>query len=96
MLTYVLSASPLFKFVDVRTVKRYNRLKEEQDEMHDEELLTVDDAAKKVKVHPETIRGWIRSGELPAVDIGGKYRIYPEDLDAFLKRRKTTRGKESN
>jgi len=64
--------------------------------MSDEELLTVEDAAKKVKVHPETIRGWIRSGELPAVDIGGKYRIYPEDLDTFLKRRKTTRDKESD
>ena len=64
--------------------------------MRDEELLTVEDAAKKVKVHPETIRGWIRSGELPAVDIGGKYRIYPEDLDAFLKRRKTTRDRENN
>ena len=64
--------------------------------MREEELLTVDDAAKKVKVHPETIRGWIRSGELPAVDIGGKYRIYPEDLHAFLKRRKTTRSKEGD
>lgn len=64
--------------------------------MRDEELLTVEDAAKRVKVHPETIRGWIRSGELPAVDIGGKYRIYPEDLDTFLKRRKTTRNKESD
>jgi excisionase family DNA binding protein len=64
--------------------------------MRDEELLTVEDAAKKVKVHPETIRGWIRSGELPAVDIGGKYRIYPADLDAFLRRRKTTRDKESD
>jgi excisionase family DNA binding protein len=64
--------------------------------MRDEELLTVEDAAKKVKVHPETIRGWIRSGELPAVDIGGKYRIFPDDLDAFLKRRKTTRDKEKD
>jgi excisionase family DNA binding protein len=64
--------------------------------MRDGELLTVEDAAKKVKVHPETIRGWIRSGELPAVDIGGKYRIYPEDLDAFLKRRKTTRDKQGD
>lgn len=64
--------------------------------MSDEDLLTVEDAAKKVKVHPETIRGWIRSGELPAVDIGGKYRIYPDDLDAFLKRRKTTRDRDNN
>jgi excisionase family DNA binding protein len=63
--------------------------------MRDEELLTVEDAAKKVKVHPETIRGWIRSGELPAVDIGGKYRIYPEDLNAFLKSRKTTRDRKN-
>lgn len=64
--------------------------------MRDEELLTVEDAAKRVKVHPETIRGWIRSGELPAVDIGGKYRIYPNDLEAFLRRRRTTRDKESD
>lgn len=64
--------------------------------MRDEALLTVEDAAKRVKVHPETIRGWIRSGELPAVDIGGKYRIYPNDLEAFLRRRRTTRDKESD
>lgn len=64
--------------------------------MQDEALLTVEDAAKRVKVHPETIRGWIRAGELPAVDIGGKYRIYPRDLDNFLKSRKTTRDKEKD
>jgi excisionase family DNA binding protein len=60
------------------------------------ELLTVDEVAKEVKVHTETVRSWIRKKELPAIDIGGEYRIYRSDLDDFLQRRKTTRDKESN
>ena len=60
------------------------------------ELLTVDEVAKEVKVHTETVRSWIRKRELPAIDIGGEYRIYRRDLEDFLERRKTTRDKESN
>ena len=60
------------------------------------ELLTVDEVAKEVKVHTETVRNWIRKRELPAIDIGGEYRIYRRDLEDFLERRKTTRDKEGN
>jgi excisionase family DNA binding protein len=60
------------------------------------ELLTVDEVAKEIKVHTETVRSWIRKKELPAIDIGGEYRIYRSDLDDFLQRRKTTRDKQSN
>ena len=63
--------------------------------MADNELLTVDDVAREVKVHTETVRSWIRKRELPAIDIGGGYRIYRRDLEDFLQRRKTTRDKES-
>lgn len=59
--------------------------------MSDDELLTVKEVADRVKVHPETVRGWIRDGELEAVDIGGEYRIYKQDLDKFLKERKRPR-----
>lgn len=59
-----------------------------RDFMSDDELLTVKEVAERVKVHPETVRGWIRDGELEAVDIGGEYRIYKQDLDTFLKERK--------
>ena len=64
--------------------------------MADNELLTVDEVAKEVKVHTETVRNWIRKRELPAIDIGGVYRIYRRDLEDFLQRRKTTRDKEGN
>jgi len=62
--------------------------------MSDNELLTVDEVAKEIKVHAETVRAWIRSGELVAVDIGGKYRITRSDLNAFLDKRKTDKRKK--
>ncbi len=61
--------------------------------MDEFELLTVEEVAKEVKVHAETVRGWIRSGELVAVDIGGKYRVTRGDLHKFIEKRKTDRPK---
>ncbi|GHO54633.1 helix-turn-helix domain-containing protein [Ktedonobacter robiniae] len=57
-------------------------------------LLTVAQVAERVQVHAETVRGWIRSGELIAIDIGNEYRISIDDLNDFLQRRKT--GKRKN
>lgn len=60
--------------------------------MSEDAVLTVEQVAKDLKVNPETVRGWIRSGELVAIDLGG-YRITKSDLDDFLERRKTPRNK---
>lgn len=49
-----------------------------------DEMLTVEDVAKELKVHPETVRQWIRNGELIALDIAKEYRILRSDLNAFL------------
>src|SRR5262245_28064938 len=38
-------------------------------------LLTVEEVALDLKLHQETIRRWIKSGNLPAVRIGREYRI---------------------
>jgi len=57
--------------------------------MSKNELLTVKEVAEEVKVHAETVRNWIRRRELPAVDIGGEYRVSRRDLDEFLNRRRT-------
>lgn len=35
-----------------------------------DELLTVDEVARRLKLHPETIRRWIREGRLKAVKLG--------------------------
>jgi excisionase family DNA binding protein len=39
--------------------------------MTDEELLTVDEFAARLKVHPETVRIWLRKGRLRGSRPGG-------------------------
>lgn len=43
-------------------------------------MLTVDEAATRLNVHPETIRRMIRRGELAAVKAGAVYRIPENEL----------------
>ena len=57
--------------------------------MFDEQLLTVEQVAKQLQVHVETVRVWIRRGELLAINIGNEYRIRRSDLNDFLQRRQT-------
>lgn len=56
-------------------------------------LQTVDEVAKLLAVHPETVRNWIKSGELAAIDLGGRagYRISQSALDDFLRKRQGVR-----
>jgi excisionase family DNA binding protein len=62
--------------------------------MPDEKPLTVEEVADQLRVNPETVRVWIRTGELDAIDVGGKYRIYPTDLEAFKDKRRTSRKRQ--
>ena len=49
-------------------------------------LLTPAEAASKLRLHPETIRRWCRSGLLNARRTlgGGEWRIDSEDVDNFI------------
>jgi len=47
-------------------------------------MITVPEAAKKAGKDPETIRRWIRSGQLQARKIGTQHVIEEADLDALL------------
>jgi excisionase family DNA binding protein len=59
-----------------------------------ESMLTVNDAAKRLAVQPETIRRWIRAGKLSAVALGtgrgNRLRIKPEVLERFIEQRQST------
>ncbi|RZN34391.1 helix-turn-helix domain-containing protein [Bradyrhizobium sp. Leo121] len=46
-------------------------------------LLTVEQAAEELKVHPKTVLRYIREGRLQATRIGKAYRIDRAKLDAF-------------
>jgi hypothetical protein len=56
--------------------------------------LTLPEVARHLRVRPNKVLGWVRSGELRGYDVtarqGGrrpKYRVNPEDLEAFIQRR---------
>lgn len=56
-----------------------------------EDWLTTDEIAKDLKVNVKTVRNWINSGELAAIDVGGEYRVYRKDYEDFINRRKIDR-----
>lgn len=45
---------------------------------------TVQEVADRLKVSEATVRGWIKIGELRAIEIGKGWRIADTDLDVFL------------
>ena len=52
-----------------------------------EELVTVEEAAKILKVRRETIRRYIKKGHLKAVTLpGGDYRVREKDIQRLLSR----------
>ncbi len=58
--------------------------------------LTVAQVAEHLVVTEETVRKWIRAGELAVLDLGARrtgYRIRQSDLDAFIAERYGPVGK---
>lgn len=51
-----------------------------------DEVLTADEVARYLRVHPMTVQRWCRTGELPAAKIGRAYRIKKGDLDRWWAR----------
>lgn len=47
-------------------------------------MITVPDAARRVRRNPETIRRWIRSGRLASQRIGTQYLVDEGDLDDLV------------
>lgn len=47
-------------------------------------MLTVPEAARRVRRNPETIRRWIREGKLPATKVGTQHILDERDLDAMM------------
>jgi excisionase family DNA binding protein len=65
-------------------------------ERQDVQWLTVEDVATRLLVSQETVRRWIRNGQLPVLELGGPkagYRIREDALDAFIAERYGTVGK---
>ena len=49
------------------------------------ELLTVEEVAERLKIEPETIRRWLRAGNIKGVKINDTtWRILDEELKRFI------------
>jgi len=52
--------------------------------MDDKQLLTINEVAKYLQMHPRTIMRMVDRGELPAVRIGKSVRFEVETVRAFV------------
>jgi excisionase family DNA binding protein len=62
-----------------------------------EPMLTVKQVAAELNVDEKTVRRWIQSGELIALNIGRlrpEYRVSRSNLDDFIERRQTGRQED--
>lgn len=52
-----------------------------------EKVLTVKEVAEALRVQPETVRVWLRSGRLHGMDLGGRvgWRIRESELERFMR-----------
>jgi excisionase family DNA binding protein len=53
--------------------------------MNGEKLLTVAEVAAELRLDPRTVRGWCRKRRLPALRVGGQWRIPRSWLEMKLK-----------
>jgi excisionase family DNA binding protein len=49
-----------------------------------DEYLTIEEAASRVKVKPDTLRLWLRTGQIKGLKAGRLWRVRTRDLEAFL------------
>lgn len=56
--------------------------------MYNDELLTVDEVAKLLKVSKMTVYRYINDGKLPAYKLEQKFRVKSLDLEKYLSNRK--------
>ena len=55
-----------------------------------DDLLTIEQVAEKLQLHPDTVRRYIRERKLPAVRISATVvRVKQSDLDKFIQERYT-------
>jgi excisionase family DNA binding protein len=57
---------------------------------------TLEEAAGVLKLHPQTLRRWIREGKLPAKRFGKQFRLRREDMEQVAQPNMSTDAEESS
>ena len=64
-----------------------------QERRADDRYLSVANAAAHAEVHPDTIRGWFKTGLLPAHHAGRELRVKLSELETFMRTGVGTKAK---
>ena len=59
------------------------------------EWLTSDEAAHLLKVSEQTMRTWMRRGQIPAAKVGRVWRVSADSIEDFLKQKERRRPAEA-
>jgi excisionase family DNA binding protein len=51
----------------------------------EQEFLTIEEVAARLRVKPDTVRAWLRQGRLQGVKAGRLWRIRPQAVEAFIR-----------
>ena len=60
------------------------------------QLLSTEDAAQRLGLHPETVRRFLREGILRGVKIGRNHRIEESEIAAYIERLKAAQSKQGD
>lgn len=64
-----------------------------------EQLLTIEQVADRLQVHPRTVQAWIRKGDLIGVRLGtgrtSAWRVEPAQLQAYLEKNRNVPNAQS-
>ena len=58
-------------------------------------LLTLEEAADRLRTSTWTVRRWIREGKLVGTRIGNQLRVDSDDLEEFIRKGKTIQKNDS-
>jgi len=62
----------------------------------EERLLKLEEAASRLRVKPNTLRKWLRTGYVPGLKIAATWRLKVENLEEFIKFREAETKKKIN
>ena len=74
----------IFDIIPVVFFGTFSYDEEETTNMDDQELMTIREAAKFLKMHYQTVREKVANGEIPSFKLGRIYRILKSDVMKYL------------
>ena len=70
-------------------------VRENKQAVFDDEMLTIDDLAKYLKLKPQTIYRWAQTGKIPGAKFGKEWRFRRSLIEAWIDRQMAENGAEN-